>query len=96
MGIRKRIEAKLAHDEFIFDPTTDRLEFLESMTQKGVFPVCHRCGARLLYALTPEEARDKKVPPGVFCPKFLSHCQIVVEFGGIPRIPHREHTPDEQ
>jgi hypothetical protein len=81
MTLKERIEASLKEGEYIFDPKEMPTASIREMVAKGRFPVCKRCGARLEFALTPAEAKDKRIPPGVRCPRNLNHCQIVVEFG---------------
>jgi hypothetical protein len=77
--LRQRIEASLKEGEYIFDYETP-LHSIRDMCAKGFFPVCPRCGTRLEFALSPTEAKEKRVAPGLRCPKDLRHCQVVVEF----------------
>ena len=87
MGVSKKIQGKLSDDEFIFDPAAHELFYVKEMIEKGMHPVCYRCGARLLHALSPAEAKINKTPPGIRCPVSLRHCEVVVSFGGVPRLP---------
>jgi hypothetical protein len=79
MTYREKIESKLGPDEYVFDPamTTAWIKEQEAL---GRFPACHRCGTRLEYALSPEQALEKGVSPGVRCPARLSHFQLIIEF----------------
>lgn len=80
MNLRDKIESNLAKDEYVFDPekmVTIDICRLESL---GLYPVCWRCGSRLEYALTPTQAKSKKIAPGVVCPQRSSHLQIAVNF----------------
>ena len=80
MTLREKIEKSLKPNEYIFDSVTMPIFSLVEMESKNLYPVCGRCGSRLEYALNPQEAKRKGVPPGVRCPKNLNHCQITVEF----------------
>jgi hypothetical protein len=80
MGLREKIEASLKSDEFVFDPERMPTMYIREMAAKGLYPVCSRCGTRLQFALSPSEAKEKGIPPGVRCPKMLSHCEIAVNF----------------
>lgn len=80
MNLREKIEASLKENEFVFDPREMETWKMREITSQGLHPVCCRCGTRLEFALSPAEAREKGVAPGVRCPKNLNHCQIAVEF----------------
>lgn len=77
----------LKPDEYIFRPGVDTTGLILELSRQGKQPVCSKCGKRLIYALTPIQAREKRVPPGVYCPESLEHCQIVVSFGDQKRLP---------
>ncbi len=74
------IAARLKRDEYIFEPETMPLASIREKVAKGLHPVCKHCGTRLEFALSPTEAKQKRVAPGVRCPKDLRHYQVVVEF----------------
>ena len=79
---REKVKASLRDGEFVFDPEdmTDGLMELRELTDKGLVPVCALCGTPLDFALSPAQAGQKNVAPGVSCPKNLNHCQISVTF----------------
>lgn len=80
MTWREKIESSLKEGEVIFDPATMATGSIRETAAKGLKPVCCKCGARLDFALSPEEAKSKSIAPGVRCPRNLNHCQIVVSF----------------
>jgi hypothetical protein len=80
MNLREKIESALKGNEYVFDPQEMPTMSIREMAEKGLYPVCYRCGTRLEFALSPSEAKEKGIPPGVSCPKSLSHCQIAVDF----------------
>ena len=81
MTLKEKIKASLKEDEYIFDPQEMPTASIREMAANGRYPVCKRCGARLEFALSPTEAKEKRIAPGVRCPRNLNHFQIVVEFG---------------
>jgi hypothetical protein len=80
MALKQKIEAGLKRDEYIFDAETMSLASIRERVAKGFHPVCKRCGTRLEFALSPTEAKEKRIAPGLRCPKDLRHCQVVVDF----------------
>lgn len=82
-----KIQAELKQGQFIFNPNEHGTDCIQEVLEKGMVPVCYRCGALLAFALTPDEAREKHVPPGVHCPVNIRRCQVVVSFGDQQRIP---------
>lgn len=77
---KEKVEASLGMNEFVYDSETMGTEEIADRAAQGLLPVCECCGARLEFALSPAEARTKRVAPGVRCPQNLNHCQIVVDF----------------
>lgn len=77
---RERVEASLGVNEFVYDSATMDVDEIADRAAQGLLPVCGCCGARLEFALSPAEARAKRVSPGVRCPRNLNHCHIVVIF----------------
>lgn len=77
---REKVEASLGVNEFVYDSETMGVQEIAERAAQGLLPVCGCCGARLEFALSPAEARAKRVAPGVRCPQNLNHCQIVVTF----------------
>ena len=80
MSLREQIESKLGSDEFIYDSEEFDMLQVKELIAEGKHPVCAKCGTRLKCALTPEEARESDFPPGIYCPKQMSHCQVVINF----------------
>ncbi len=66
-----------------FDYDWDSREIREAVNQ-GNQLTCPRCNSDLEVALTFEEAREKGLRGGVFCPKNENHVAMLIEF----REPH--------
>lgn len=47
---------------------------------QGKHPLCSRCKARLIVALSPDEAKRQRVNPGVRCPVNPRHYESTVCF----------------
>ena len=80
MTLKEKIETGLKENEFIFDSREMPTALIREMVAIGRYPVCRRCGAKLEFALSSAEAKEKGIAPGVRCPKNINHCQIAVDF----------------
>lgn len=80
MSVQKHIESKLGPNEFVYNSEEFDMLQMKALIAEGKHPVCSRCGTRLKCALTPEEARASDFPPGIYCPKQMSHCQVAINF----------------
>lgn len=50
------------------------------LVRQEVQLTCPRCNSDLEVALTPEEAKKKKMRTGIFCPKNENHVAVLLEF----------------
>jgi putative intracellular protease/amidase len=57
---------------------TDFMEIVDSVRQ-GKKIICSVCGAKLSIALTQEEAKEKKLPLGIFCPTNQEHVAVIIQ-----------------
>lgn len=55
------------------------LSELLDLDARGVPVLCWRCGSRLLFALSPEQAARVPVHPGIYCTADAEHLSILVE-----------------
>lgn len=53
---------------------------IDNLVSQGYQLTCPRCNSDLDVALTFEEAREKKIRGGVFCPINENHVAILYEF----------------
>jgi hypothetical protein len=69
----------------VFDNSHESLVALFEEHPKGVVFTCPKCGVDLQVALSKEEALEKKVHPGVYCPIDPSHVWRMFNLSGSPR-----------
>jgi hypothetical protein len=71
-----------AKDTYILDPLIHTSEKIMELLREGKHPLCPRCKAPLIVALSPEEAKRQKVNPGVRCPVNPRHFESTAYFRG--------------
>jgi len=80
MSFKDKLKSRLKEDEFIFEyEDVHNGEFARQISE-GKKPVCPRCASPVIFARTPEEAKNKNVPPGYMCSKNSNHLQIILNF----------------
>lgn len=69
----------------VFDSSHESLIALFEEHPKGVIFTCPACGVDLHVALSKEEAIEKQIHAGVYCPKDSSHVWRMFNLSGSPR-----------
>lgn len=59
---------------------TDRSIDVVQLLREGRHPLCPRCRARLIVALTPDDAKRLGINPGMQCPVSPRHFQSTAYF----------------
>jgi len=67
------ISKSMPTDTYILDPEKHTGSDVLRMLDEGKHPVCPKCGARLLVALSAAEAKRQRTPPGIRCPNDPKH-----------------------
>lgn len=60
-------------DTYTFDPEIHNAAEVGRLLKEGKHPLCPKCGAELVVALSIEEAKKLKTNPGIRCPKDAKH-----------------------
>lgn len=66
-------------DDFVYDGSADSLRKVCDLHPRGVVIRCPKCKAELVVALTVEEANQRKVHPGIYCPNDKRHVFTILE-----------------
>ena len=67
-------------DTYILNPAEYSAERVVALLSQGQHPLCPRCKARLVVALTPSEAKRLKCNPGIRCPVNPAHFESTAYF----------------
>ncbi len=67
-------------DTYVLDPEVQGGSEVLVLLEQGKYPLCPKCHARLIVALTPDEAKRQRVNPGMRCPVNISHFQSTALF----------------
>lgn len=65
--------------DFFYDGSANSLREACALHQRGIAIRCPKCRAQLIVALTVEEANQKKVHPGIYCPNDRTHVFTILE-----------------
>lgn len=66
---------------YTIDPEKhDNSKILELIETDNKFPLCHKCGAPLVCALTPLLVQQLKAEPGLRCPNDVRHISRTSNF----------------
>lgn len=65
---------------YILDPEVHGGSEVLKLLADGKHPLCPRCQAPLIVALTPEAAKAHRQNPGMRCPVSISHFQSTAYF----------------
>lgn len=67
-------------ETYILKPAEYSAESVLSLLSQGKHPLCPRCKARLIVALSPAEAKRQKTNPGIRCPVNPAHFESTAYF----------------
>ena len=73
LGLTGRTTFNMETNNYIFDPAVHNASEVRRLQKEGKHPLCPKCGAELIVALSVEEAKRLKTNPGMRCPKDPKH-----------------------
>jgi ribosomal protein S27AE len=65
-------------DRYILNPRIHNSAEVKRLQKQGKRPLCPKCGAELIVALSIEEAKRLKSNPGMRCPKDPKHFESTI------------------